>query len=106
MNKGVYLRKDRWLAMLFHMQASGTTHKTSLPPHPSALLAKQESWRCSEHPLGRVGQWQVLKASKSLAFEGHLGKEMTIQAGKLNYVVINPQETAIFSLLPHALPSY
>lgn len=55
--------------------------------------------------MGELGPWQVLKVLKPLTFEGHLGEE-TIQAGKLNYVVVNLQKIAIFSFLSHILPSY
>lgn len=70
------------------------------------LLTKQESWRCSDFPPGREEPWQVLKVLKPSTFEGCLGGETVIQAGKLNYVVINPQKMAIFSLVPYTLPSH
>lgn len=40
---------------------------------------------------------------RSLTFEGRLGEETMIQAGKLNYVVINSQKIAIFSPTPSHL---
>lgn len=70
------------------------------------LLTKQESWRCSDFPPGKEGPWQVLKVLKPSTFEGRFGEETVIQAGKLNYGVINPQKIAIFSLLPYTLPSH
>lgn len=53
MNKDMHIGEGRWIGLLFHMRALGTPHKTSLSPNTP--LTKQESWSCSELPLGSVG---------------------------------------------------